>query len=193
MIHNTTELWGHVGIPMSPFEAILWLLRIVVTMAVNSLLVAIIHYERFGGDPQKRSLINRLTSDMVWTIIFQLGLSLIWQVGYKAKLLSSNYIHFVMHARRALYISLLMFLNLQSLVLYCHVVIYKRVMEINDELCSSFLRRATYMGCFWLSFTTPLDKLMKKYLGIEQDSDIAQWDCLDQLRCVPWSFENHAF
>ena len=31
----------------------------------NALLMGIIHYERFGGDPQKRSIRNRLTSEIV--------------------------------------------------------------------------------------------------------------------------------
>ena len=32
----------------------------------NALLIGIIHYERFGGDPQKRSIRNRLTSEIVF-------------------------------------------------------------------------------------------------------------------------------
>ena len=31
----------------------------------NALLIGIIHYEKFGGDPQKRSLRNRLTSEII--------------------------------------------------------------------------------------------------------------------------------
>ena len=32
----------------------------------NALLIGVIHYERFGGDPQKRSIRNRLTSEIVF-------------------------------------------------------------------------------------------------------------------------------
>ena len=35
------------------------------------LLLGLIHYEKFGGDPQKRSLNNRLISSGVWSLIAQ--------------------------------------------------------------------------------------------------------------------------
>ena len=41
---------------------LLWALFPLTTMVGNGFLIAVIHYERFTGDPQKRSLHNRLAS-----------------------------------------------------------------------------------------------------------------------------------
>ena len=41
---------------------LLWTLFTLTSIVGNGFLIAVIHYERFTGDPQKRSLHNRLAS-----------------------------------------------------------------------------------------------------------------------------------
>ena len=47
----------------------------------NALLIGIIHYERFGGDPQKRSVRNRMASEMVVCVAILSNLSIVMFLG----------------------------------------------------------------------------------------------------------------
>ena len=171
-----TNLTSHLSI-------ICWTLLILTTIIANAGLLAIIHYERFGGDPQKRSLINRLSSDMIWCIILIVDIAIISHVGREGQVLSDCWIIKLLYARKALCFCMFMFINLHSLVIYLQVVVFRRVMEINDELCSSCMRRAVCLSCFGLSFATPLDILMVKNFGLE--SALSDWNCTDiPTRCV---------
>ena len=54
------------GGEMSRWDFVITSLAFVIAGTLgNALLIGIIHYERFGGDPQKRSFRNRLTSEIV--------------------------------------------------------------------------------------------------------------------------------
>ena len=54
------------GGEMSRWDFVITSLAFVIAGTLgNTLLIGIIHYERFGGDPQKRSFRNRLTSEIV--------------------------------------------------------------------------------------------------------------------------------
>ena len=46
---------------MAPFFWMSWFLNLTLG---NALLLGVWHYERFGGDPQKRGLQNRLVSEI---------------------------------------------------------------------------------------------------------------------------------
>ena len=50
-------------------------LEFIVTIIGNILCLIIVHYERFGGDPMKRSLVNKFISTICFTIAITLFLS----------------------------------------------------------------------------------------------------------------------
>ena len=50
----------------------------------NALLLGILHYERFGGDPQKRSVRNRMASEMVVCVASLSNLSIVMFLGEMA-------------------------------------------------------------------------------------------------------------
>ena len=50
----------------------------------NALLLGILHYERFGGDPQKRSVRNRMASEMVLCVASLSNLSIVMFLGEMA-------------------------------------------------------------------------------------------------------------
>ena len=47
----------------------------------NALLLGILHYERFGGDPQKRSVRNRMASETVVCVAILSNLSIVMFLG----------------------------------------------------------------------------------------------------------------
>ena len=56
----------------------------------NALLLGILHYERFGGDPQKRSVRNRMASEMVLCVASLGNLSIVMFLGEMALPLNSS-------------------------------------------------------------------------------------------------------
>ena len=137
----------------------------------NVLLLAIIHYERFGGDPQKRGLGNRLISAIFWTLLF---------------IIDTQFLHLFDHfpwavaaVRRSLIISVPMFINLHSMVMYLQVVVFRQVKEINDELAATCLRRAVHLGSLWFSVTFPLDDvIMESDMDGYETGNKVDWSCL---------------
>lgn len=60
MTFNTSEEGLHYEPKFTPFFlTIRWIMLILTTIVANGGLAAVIHFEWFGGDPQKRSLVNR--------------------------------------------------------------------------------------------------------------------------------------
>ena len=137
----------------------------------NVLLLAIIHYERFGGDPQKRGLGNRLISAIFWTMLF---------------FIDTQFLHLFDHfpwavavVRRSLIISVPMFMNLHSMVIYLQVVVFRQVKEINDELAATCLRRAVHLGSLWFSVTFPVDdNILKRIVDGYETGNKVDWSCL---------------
>ena len=56
----------------------------------NALLIGIIHYEKFGGDPQKRSVRNRMASEMVVCVAILSNLSIVMFLGEMALSLDAS-------------------------------------------------------------------------------------------------------
>ena len=56
----------------------------------NTLLFGILHYERFGGDPQKRSVRNRMASEMVVCVASLSNLSIVMFLGEMALSLDAS-------------------------------------------------------------------------------------------------------
>ena len=50
----------------------------------NTLLLGILHYEKFGGDPQKRGVRNRMASEMVVCVASLSNLSIVMFLGEMA-------------------------------------------------------------------------------------------------------------
>lgn len=133
-------------------------------------------YEAYEASCPKINPFKRLTSDVIWCIMALLNLAIICLVAKEGNLLSDYWSDLVI-LRRAFLVCIMIFLNLNSLIVYCQVVVFKRVMEINDEMCSSCLRRACYFSSLCFSFAFPLDKGLANRFELEMNG---QWSCPDQ-------------
>ena len=52
-------------------DALMWTMVVLVSTVATFLVLTLVHFERCGGDPQKRSLGNRLLSNNLTVILLQ--------------------------------------------------------------------------------------------------------------------------
>ena len=124
----------------------------------NPLLLGIIHYEWFGGDPQKRSLSNRFASNAALAMVFMntihapltvlvrfgIGNALFHMVAVKICLM------FVVAA--------IWFVNVNTALRYVQVVIWQRVKEINEEVVIRAITRMIYCMSSCLMFCSNISR-----------------------------------
>ena len=115
------------------------------------LLVGIIAYEKRGGDPQKRNIINRLQSILFENMIF------VKSVVGLVKLLREIFglIEFSVMIRIECLASIgfynisLLFIQITT-IQFMYIVVWKRMKQINDEFWSFYLNVTTTCLSTWL-------------------------------------------
>ena len=136
---------------------LLWTIFMISGTMGNMLLLSVLHYERYGGDPQKRSVRNRLGFDITFSILLMVNLGIVAfvrvEMGYKEDDINLT----LSKAHRGFNFAAVTFMNLHSLITYSQVVVFKHVKAINDELLGKCLRRTAYGSSLWLSFMLPLN------------------------------------
>ena len=148
------------------FDSLLWTGTFAAWTLGSVLMFGIIHYERFGGDPQKRSLQNRLASQIIVACILFMNSSNFVEVNLLYRFASSEVL--LLHAKihRAIHFILLDLITLHTLVVYLQVVVWKRLREFNEELIIRALWKSLYFGNLALSMLCPLGEKMDLYLFI---------------------------
>ena len=107
--------------PPVGLRVVLWLVNIVSFTFGNLLLLSILHYERYGGDPQKRSLGNRLAADMCLAILLCTNMGIIPLVVVEAEI--DAYMPWDIYIRiyRFAFFTIVTFMNLHTLAAYIQV------------------------------------------------------------------------
>ncbi len=123
------------------FRTMVILLCAIIQMLGNPLCLAIWSYERYGGDPQKRTIINRLMGDLVrqGILINVTGLA-----TFTIRLAFGPVPTFVAHAfyyvsNQAMTISVLFSLNEMAMLKLLSIFAWKRLPPINEEFFGLFL------------------------------------------------------
>ena len=124
-------------------------------------LLGIIAFEKRGGDPQKRNIINRLQSIGISShIIFTITIGLIrsWR-GIFGLIDFDVMIWIECLAYTALSNCILIF-DEMAIIQFMYIIVWKRVKGIDDEFWALFLSLATASVSFWMSIVEHLpDKL----------------------------------
>ena len=138
-------------------KVFLWPLYILTSTLGSAMLLGIVHYEKFGDDPQKRSLGNRLASDMILLIVFSVNVGTVAFVSSETGL--DNYIEWDTFIRiyRSALLAIVTYTNIHTLVAYLQVCVIKHIKEINDEFCSKFLRRVILLSNAWANSILPVN------------------------------------
>ena len=110
-------------------------------MTVGSVLwFVLITFERFGGDPQKRSLSNQLTYYLGFTALLTLNVNAFTHfLRASIGCLSLYLVCFSIMVKRAASFMIAMFLLEILLYKLLQLVIYKRIAALNDDLISVFV------------------------------------------------------
>ena len=140
------ELFGN---PTAKFAQIVFL---TLTYLIGPILLSgIIAYEKYGGDPQKRNIINRLQSLGVASIIMG---SIIHGTVFILRELFGLIDFDVMIWIECLFCmfccNALLFFAEMSVFHLLYIVVWKRVKVINDEFWACFLSTSTSLISFWV-------------------------------------------
>ena len=116
--HNTASIGGP---PSLGLRVVLWFINSITFSFGNALLLSILHYERYGGDPQKRSLGNRLAADIGLAILLCTNIGIFSFIVLEAEL--DAYMPWDMYIRsyRFAFFSIVTLMNLHTLVAYIQV------------------------------------------------------------------------
>ena len=142
----------------------LWASIITLTIFGNLFLGVIWHYERFGGDSKKRSLQNRLASQIIIACLLILNSSNFSPLNIPKRF--ASYEVWLLHLKltRALHLILLDFIVVHTFVVYLQVVVWKRLRECNEELIIRTTCITIYLGNLVLSLLCPIEEKIKLYL-----------------------------
>ena len=150
------------------------------TLFGNGFLGTIWHFERFGGDPQKRSLHNRLASQIMVACMLFMNSTNFLRTNLSYRFASSEVLRLYLKIHRTIHFTLLDLITLHTLVIYLQVVVWKRMREFNEELISRALWKSLYLGNFALSMLCPKEEKTDLYFyligGSEQprESHVAE-------------------
>ena len=136
----------------SPSAKIAQFFLMFINQVVGTILLAgIIAYEKRGGDPQKRNIINRLQSILFENMIVvktvigvgKLSREIFGLVDFSFMI----WLEFVIGI--ALYNITLIFIEI-AVIQFMYIVVWKRMKQINDEFWSFYLNVTTSCLSFWL-------------------------------------------
>ena len=140
------ELFGY---PTARFSQIL--LLIVNHIIGPILLSGMIAYEKYGGDPQKRNIINRLQSMSIASLIISTEIFGIVKILKETfGLIDFNVMIWIECLFCIFFCNTLLFFAEMSVLHLLYIVVWKRVKVINDEFWACFLSTATSVMSFWV-------------------------------------------
>ena len=150
----------------------LWTSIIILTIFGNLFLGVLWHYERFGGDSQKRSLQNRLASQIIIACLLSLNNSNFSPLNLPKRFASYELWLLHLKLQRALHLILLDLIVLHTLVVYLQVVVWKRLRECNEELIINALCTTIYSGNLTLSLLCPIEEKIDLYFYLIGESNV---------------------
>ena len=129
------------------------------------LLSGIIIFERKGGDPQKRNVINRLFSKSLTNLIIfniVIGGSKICREVFG--LLNFNIMILIEYIGYISASNIILYSNEMTIIKYLHIIVWKRVKGINDEFWAFFLSAVTLSWSTWQCIQEHIPNEMSMYL-----------------------------
>lgn len=115
------------------------------------LMLGIVFFEMFGGDSQKRTIINRLLSAIlintaIWSILW--GITRV--VRDTCGLVDYNLALFFRLSSIFLRTSIYIFYNLLTISRFLFIVVWKRMRGVQDKFWMLFLTITAYLLSFWI-------------------------------------------
>ena len=167
------------GFPPARFSQIL--LLIVNHIIGPILLTGIIAYEKYGGDPQKRNIINRLQSMSIASLIISTEIFGIVQILREIfGLIDFNVMIWIECLFCMCFCNALLFFAEMSVLHLLYIVVWKRVKAINDELWACFLAITTNLVSFWVVLVDHISR--KMFVGVLMVHTSNSNESFDEIR-----------
>ena len=158
--HNLKEELLNVG---HKYGTLLWISVIVLAIFGNIFLGVIWHFERFGGDSKKRSLQNRLASQIIIACLLLMNSSNFSALNLLYRFANYEVLLLQIKVHRAILFIVVDLIFLHTLVVYLQVVIWKRLRECNEELIIRVTWITIYFGNLALSILCPMEEKIDLY------------------------------
>ena len=136
-------LWGKIG-----YYFIIFICHIIGPILLSGIII----FETFGGDPQKRNVINRLLSLCCTNAILLVSLNGVCKVW--RDLFGLIYVEVMIWIEgfgQILVINVLFFFNEMTILRFLYIVVWKRVKGFDDRFWTLFLCILTYSWTFCLA------------------------------------------
>ena len=170
------ELFGY---PTARFSQIL--LLIVNHIIGPILLSGIIAYEKYGGDPQKRNIINRLQSMSIASLIITTEIFGIVKILREIfGLIDFNAMIWIECLFCMFFCNALLFFAEMSVLHLLYIVVWKRVKAINDELWACFLAITTNLVSIWVVLVDHISR--KMFVGVLMVHTSNSNESFDEIR-----------
>ncbi len=132
------------------FKVFLLAICFIIQIFGNPMCLAIWSYERYGGDPQKRTILNQLTSDLAWHCILANMTSLATfmfrlTTGPLSTFMASS-TYYV--SNQTVAISAMLSLNEMAILKFLSIFTWKRLPPINEDFFGHFLRIMNHLVGF---------------------------------------------
>ena len=158
--HNLKEELPYVG---HKYDSLLWISVIILAIFGNIFLGIIWHFERFGGDSKKRSLQNRLASQIIIACLLLMNSSNFSALNLLYRFANYEVLLLQIKVHRAILFIVVDLIFLHTLVVYLQVVIWKRLRECNEELIIRVTWITIYFGNLALSILCPMEEKIDLY------------------------------
>ena len=170
------ELFGY---PTARFSQIL--LLIVCHIIGPILLSGIIAYEKYGGDPQKRNIINRLQSMSIASLIITTEIfGIVKTLREIFGLIDFNAMIWIECLFCMFFCNALLFFAEMSVLHLLYIVVWKRVKAINDELWACFLAITTNLVSIWVVLVDHISR--KMFVGVLMVHTSNSNESFDEIR-----------
>ena len=170
------ELFGY---PTARFSQIL--LLIVNHIIGPILLSGIIAYEKYGGDPQKRNIINRLQSMSIASLIITTEIfGIVKTLREIFGLIDFNVMIWIECLFCMFFCNALLFFAEMSVLHVLYIVVWKRVKAINDELWACFLAITTNLVSIWVVLVDHISR--KMFVGVLMVHTSNSNESFDEIR-----------
>ena len=134
-----------------------WMVMCLIFALGNTSALLVIHYERFGGDWQKRGLNNRLYTRINFAILVLNNTIIILCILVETEVSAPFLYIFLSKIVRASALSLLTFVAINILVMFWQAFVWLSIKDMNDHLLDNAITASTCGISLTWSFMLPIN------------------------------------
>ena len=176
------------------YDTLLWTFALINWTIGLSMMMGILHYERFGGDPQKRGLANRLISCGILSLLAQCICLQLILILIRFDVGSYNVYMILLRGYVGLNFSTMGFVEMNFILRYLQIFVWGRVKEINEELAIQCIARTMLLvaiACgYCINFNVPMIAFFMTFSNLHMKTIIVETKLCQQEANPHFDFWN---